>query len=150
MSSYSPERCWFTADYQHAAGIAAHGMGQGEDFDGVERVAFDQCGGSVGRCVGFNDVKRSGCFAARDCVYEDGPIAGFEKGVGEIDAADAEIDDFYARREWVGGEQPGDVDAKGIIAEEDVADAGDKDLRGGVHEAVTFGAEVSGWTSSRP
>jgi hypothetical protein len=95
----------------------------------VHAVGFDQ---AVGRGVDFVDIglddgDGTGRLAVGECIDEDGGFVAILQGVGEVEAANAEIDDARFRGQVAGCKAAGDFDAESIVAEEDVADAGDED-----------------------
>ena len=82
--------------------------------------------------VRLEDVQRAGRAAARRRVHQHDRLVAVEEGVGQVEAADAEIDHAHLRRgSGRRGQALDDLDAEGVVAQEDVADAGDRGCGGG-------------------
>src|SRR5205814_7817834 len=72
------------------------------------------------------DGQRAGRRPARRRVHQDQQVAPVEEVVGQVYAADADVDDLHAGRQRAPGELPDHLDAEPVVAEEDVAHAGDQ------------------------
>src|SRR5262249_2950645 len=79
--------------------------------------------------VQLQDVQRAGPAAARRRVHQDHGLVAVEQGVGQVQAADAEVDHAHLGRRPPPRQPPDDLDAEGVVAQADVADAGDQDAR---------------------
>ena len=82
-------------------------------------------------------------FSARHGIDENRHVAPVEKRVGQIDPTNAEIDHAHA----LGPGSPVAralryLDAEGVVAEEDIADAGDEDAGRGLWES-SLGTPIS-------
>src|ERR1700719_684386 len=78
--------------------------------------------------LGLKDVERARRLAVRTSVHQNGGLVTLIEGIGEVEPADAEIGDAHAVRQVASRQATHDFDAKGVIAEEDIADAGDQYL----------------------
>ena len=74
-------------------------------------------------------VQGAGLAAAGNGIDQDHQLPGVHQRIGEVVAADAEIDDAHVRRHGAGGRALDDFDAKGVVAEKNVADARDENDR---------------------
>ena len=63
-------------------------------------------------------------------VDQDDGLVAVQERVSQVEPSDAEVDDTRPFGQVDGCQAPGDLDAEGVVAQEDVADAGDQD-RGG-------------------
>ena len=69
----------------------------------------------------------AGLIADGDGIDQNHQLPGVHQRIGEVVAADAEIDDTHVWRHGAGGKAMDDFDTEGVIAEKDVADTGDED-----------------------
>ena len=75
---------------------------------------------------GREDGERARGLAARQRVDEDEPVPGVEQLVCEVDPADAEVASGDAVGQLAVREPADDLAAEAVVAQEDVADAGDE------------------------
>jgi hypothetical protein len=83
------------------------------DIHGLARVRLDQ-------------VERAGPAAARRRVDHDDGLVSVEQGVGEVEPPDAKIRHPNLRGQFAFQKPPDNLDAEGVVAQEDIADAGDQ------------------------
>ena len=76
--------------------------------------------------VGLDHGNCSGLLAVRPRVDEDGEAVAILKRVSEIEAANSEVDHAYAVRRRANEQAACDFHSEAVIAEEDIADAGDE------------------------
>src|SRR5438270_607197 len=119
------------AHHQHpGGGLLAHAPDEVEDRGRGHRVRLDLgCRPVAGAGVRLDDEESARLGPAGDGVDEDHHPALLEQRVGEVEAADAEVDDAHPVGLGPAQESLDDLDAEGVVAEEDVADAGDEDAR---------------------
>jgi hypothetical protein len=86
-----------------------------------------------GREVVLGQVQRPGGTLARGRVDDDERLVPLEHLVGEVHAADADVDDVHRLRQRcaVGEQAPRHLGAEGVVGEEDVAHPGDEDPHDG-------------------
>ena len=85
--------------------------------------------------VGLDDVDSPRFAATLHGVDQDQPVVAVEQLVGQVHAADSEVDHLDpARQGWarVRGEPGGHLHAEAVVAEEDVPDARDQDAGHGL------------------
>ena len=85
---------------------------------GAAAICFD---------VRLDDGYGSGRLPMRKCVDEDGRFVAVLQGVGQVEAANAEVDDAHLRGQIAIHEAAHDLNAKCVVAQKNVADAGDED-----------------------
>ena len=114
------------ADDDELAHFAAERANEAQDADGIHAVAVGRGGGLAveRREIGLDEIERAGRATARNGVDEDG-VALVHERVGEIVAANAEVVNLDAVGDAVAQEFARDFAAEGVVAEENVADAGD-------------------------
>jgi len=127
------DRLGLAADQQEPIDPPAHQGRQPEDFHRVHVVALDQEASALGlgraTDLGLDEVERPGPPAARDRVDQDDRVIAVEQGVGQVEPPDAEVDDADPLRQGPASQPVDDLDAEGVVAQEDVADPGDEDAR---------------------
>ena len=79
--------------------------------------------------IRFDDVERARSFAVRTGVHQNGGFVAVLQRVSQVEAANAKIGHAHALRQLPVGQAANHFDAKRVIAEKDVADAGDQDGR---------------------
>ena len=80
--------------------------------------------------VRLQNVQGSCLAAARHGIHENHRLVGIQKGVNQIEPADAEIMHMHVSRQRALRQTPGDFDTESVVPEEDIANAGDENARG--------------------
>src|SRR5215217_343591 len=114
------------ADYEGSGRPGAQGASQLDDLDGVHPVGVER-----ERYIVFDlrldDVDGAWLPTTRGGVDEDDQVVIFVQGVREVHPADAEVHDLDTLRQLAFRESSYHLDPEAVVAEEDVADAGDED-----------------------
>ena len=122
------QRRGLATDDQHARQRPAQGSGHLQNFPRVHAVHLDRASRRFARPrtggVGLDHVQRARHAALRSGVHQDRQLVGLEQGIGQVEAANAEIHDPHSLGPGLDRQPPRRFDAKCIVAEEDVADAG--------------------------
>jgi len=101
-------------------------------------VGFDKVcwrGGKFFR-IGFYDGDGAGRLPMRKSINEDGGFVAVLQGIGEVETANPEVDNADRLGEGALHQATDNFDAKSVVAEEDVSDAGDEDFLLGRKEEV--------------
>lgn len=109
-----------TGDDEGAWRPPAQALDQSEHGCGVEGAPVDGSGPRQRAVAGVQDRERSRGFAPLHGVDQHEGAAAVEHLVGEVDAADAGVEDADVRRQGLGGEAPGDLDAEPVVGQEHV------------------------------
>src|SRR5579859_1246273 len=119
------------ADDQHLARFCPEHAQDAHDHVRLHPVAVEEGAVSLRRPLRLNDVHGTGGAAARRGVDENRPVKAIRQVVSQVHAADSVVGDGNSLRELALGQPPGDLDTEAVVAEEDVAHAGDqRALRG--------------------
>ena len=123
----SASSCARRAD--RTARILARRAARLDDGRGRHAVRIAGLGSIAGR-LGFDRVERPGSAAAPRGIDQNRRVVlPSRQLVGEMHAANAEIDDVDAVGRRFAGKAPGDLDAEPVVAQKDVADAGHEHSR---------------------
>ncbi len=113
---------------QHATGITAERVQQREHRIRLHAVAVERRpGGADAVAVAeFEHRDRARFLAARRRVDQDRRVVAAQQVECQVHAADSVVGDLGPRRQFDVGQPPGDLDPEPVVAEENVADAGDQ------------------------
>src|SRR5919107_1091264 len=114
------------ADHEGSGRPGAQGASQLDDLDGVHAVGVER-DRSIFFDLRLDEVDGAGLPTTRGGVDEDDQVVIFVQGVREVHPADAEVHDLDTLRQLAFGESSYHLDPEAVVAEEDVADAGDED-----------------------
>src|SRR5215475_10076302 len=106
----------------------------------IRRVQFAQ--------VRLDNIERACRAASRSRVHENGNFIAVHQGASQIKASDAEVNHSRLVRRYAFGQPSRNLAAEGVIAQEDVADAGDENVRTRHWSAPSISSDRSGSTSS--
>ena len=112
-------------DDQRPRQRAAERAGEAEHLDGVHPVRVDRRLDVVE--LRLDHARACPAAARRRRVEQHDRVVAVAERVGEVHAADPVVDHLDAGRQRARGEPLGERDAEAVVAEEDVADAGDED-----------------------
>ncbi len=109
-------------------------------------------GGALISFVSGSTMETVRALSVRERVDEDGGFVAVLQGIREVEAANAKIDYACFRGQTAACEAADDLDAESVVAEEDVADAGDEDCwLDGFLRVIVFGCpDLAGGARFRP
>src|SRR3954468_8765292 len=112
------------ADHPQEGRNASELAGEREHPGGIHRVRLERRRAVRAR---LDDVDGAGLRAARSRIDEDRRLPLLEERVGQIHAANPEVDRADAVGKAPLRKPPQDLDAESVVAEEEITDAGDED-----------------------
>ena len=123
------ERLRLTADQQNVASATAHRCGHAQHVQRIHGVRFNwPAAHRRSDCVqvGLDHVQGPGCFAMRKRVHQDGGFVAVLSAYARSKPRMPKSTTRTLARRARGSEAVRDLDAEGVVAQKDVADAGDQ------------------------
>src|ERR1700722_19647417 len=128
LTLFASESLRFAANQQYVLHLDIHRPGHAKNALGIHRVGFDHRRRSIRRIaaaqIRFDDVQRTRSLALRTSVHQDGRFVAVLQRIGQVETSNAKIGYAYALRQVNISQAADNLDAKRVVAEKDVADAG--------------------------